>query len=57
MRFHDYQAAAGTKFMYRREIELTKSLDGAEEPWLDVRYVIDQLDFNQPIDPSQFTFP
>jgi hypothetical protein len=55
--FYDYQVTADTKFAFPRKIEMTKSLDGSKEPWLDIRYVIDQLDFNQPIDLSQFTIP
>jgi hypothetical protein len=57
VRFYDYQTAAGTKFVFPRKIELAKSLDGAKSPWLNIRYVIDQLDFNQPIDVSRFTIP
>ena len=57
VRFYDYQTAAGTRFFFPRKIELAKSLDGAKSPWLNIRYVIDQLDFNQPIDVSRFTIP
>lgn len=55
MEFHDYRTATGARFAYPRAIQVARSLDQAKEPWIVFKYVVDELEFDQPIAESQFT--
>lgn len=57
MEFHDYQAATGARFTFPRRIQLARSFDQAKEPWIVLKYVVDELEFDQPIAESLFTIP
>ncbi|HEY8020428.1 MAG TPA: hypothetical protein VIH93_04980, partial [Thermoanaerobaculia bacterium] len=53
----DYRPVNGAQFDFPRVIDFKRSEPQATAPWLVVRYVIDQLDVNQPIEDSAFVIP
>jgi hypothetical protein len=57
MELHDYRVVTGASFTSPRAIQLARSLDLAKEPWITLRYVIDELEFDQPIADSVFSIP
>jgi hypothetical protein len=52
-----YNAVEGSNIELPRRIEVSRSTDQEAEPWLILKFVVDQVEFNKPLDAATFVIP